>query len=147
MNYKTNREYQTGYGEFMLSLREFDIIDLSGKKIRKLMFFDAIFKEHYQLSGLPFKLTGNVQYMLLKSGHHRDFTLRKRDVKCDYCEESEYKEKSHQVFLRKAGAIARKTKQPHISPIELISILVNAMEYTFENYSKIETEIDNSFSA
>lgn len=146
MIYKTNREYQSAYAEFMVLLRECEIISFSGKKVKKLEFFDAIYKDHSELYSAPFILNKNIQFLLLVSGHNKDFTLRRRDDITDYNEDEEYKEKSRQVFTRKAGAMVRKIKTRDVSTMELLKILINAIEYTFQNHDKIDAEIERSFT-
>jgi hypothetical protein len=143
---KTSREYQTGYAEFMLSLKEFDIINSTGSKVHKPTFFDAIYKEHQELSGEPFCLKRNVQYLIIKSGHHKDYCLKPRNVETEYSEDIMYCEKSREVFHRRAGAIVHKIKEPQVPMGRMVTILVETIESTFKSHHQIEQEIENAFT-
>lgn len=140
--YLTDRTYQLQLCDFMLKFKPFTFSDHRGH-LNKINLFDEIYRDHIEINhGEKFDVDKNVTCQLLWSGHHPTIHSSRRDF-VDFNEPLALKEATHAVLNRHAILVVRdKVRQEQLNPIEVISLVVNAMQHAYELHSEIDKEIE-----
>ena len=151
--YLAHRTQSQAYAKFMLQLQGCRIHDLSGKEVRKLDWFNAIFREHAELyPGIHFDINRNVKFKLLCGGLLLDYKLIGTPEKVEYDDDLVYKERAREEIKKRCNCLCRTigvgcdgNGELKLTYDKLIDTAVDCCMNIFENHASVETEIDKSY--